>query len=725
MGLQGAQGPQGEQGIQGETGAQGPIGLTGVAGADGADGATGAQGPIGLTGADGADGVSPFMLNGNDAYYNAGNVGIGKSSELWGMLNIEIPNETVANIALTNQADTTSGQHGFGTKWQLSTYGDGSFRLGEENVSGHTFVIQPGGDVGIGVQYPHSRLDVNGDVRINDGDIFLRANDDINHGLGWYGGGKLFAGNNVDGPVLYGYVGGALGTYKDGVHNQVLSWKNDGNVGIGEPSPGAKLHVGGPAGVDGIMFPDGTLQTTATVVGPAGPQGEQGIQGETGAQGLMGLTGLPGVDGAQGLQGIQGPVGLQGPAGADGATGPQGPMGFAGDDGATGPQGPQGESGPEGPQGPAGADGDGASVWSTFGTDAYYNSGNVGIGTTSPGTKLDINGDVRINKNDLFLRDGTDPYHGLGWYGGGKLFDGNNVDGPVLYGYSGGALGTYKDGVHNQVLSWNNSGNVGIGITNPLRTLSVDGSIALNDNNRAFWKLSANVGQFTGRGANGNSAFFYSTDSSTYWTGVLVGDGASFGFVQAGSQDSGGIWYNRDLVLQHEGGNVGIGTETPGSFKLAVNGSAAKPGGGSWSTFSDERLKTILGNFDAGLDEVLKLQPINYRYNKDNPMNLPDEGNHVGFSAQEVQKVIPEAVTENGDGYLLVDNDPIMWTMLNAIKELKAENDIVKSENSQLKEKIVALSDRQSAIEDMLIALSTDLPKEKLVKLNDSLKPIK
>ena len=36
-----------------------------------------------------------------------------------------------------------------------------------------------------------------------------------------------------------------------------------GGVGIGTTSPGAKLHVGGTPGVDGIMFPDGTLQTTA------------------------------------------------------------------------------------------------------------------------------------------------------------------------------------------------------------------------------------------------------------------------------------------------------------------------------------------------------------------------------------------------------------------------------------------------------------------------------
>ena len=43
-----------------------------------------------------------------------------------------------------------------------------------------------------------------------------------------------------------------------------------GNVGIGTPSPTAKLHVGGTAGTDGIKFPDGTLQTTAfTTTGAA------------------------------------------------------------------------------------------------------------------------------------------------------------------------------------------------------------------------------------------------------------------------------------------------------------------------------------------------------------------------------------------------------------------------------------------------------------------------
>ena len=40
---------------------------------------------------------------------------------------------------------------------------------------------------------------------------------------------------------------------------------SDGKVGITETEPQAKLHLGGTPGVDGIMFPDGTLQTTAAM----------------------------------------------------------------------------------------------------------------------------------------------------------------------------------------------------------------------------------------------------------------------------------------------------------------------------------------------------------------------------------------------------------------------------------------------------------------------------
>jgi len=54
-------------------------------------------------------------------------------------------------------------------------------------------------------------------------------------------------------------------------------------------------------------------------------------------------------------------------------------------------------------------------------------------------------------------------------------------------------------------------------------------------------------------------------------------------------------------------------------------------------------------------------------------MGLNSVGERIGLGAHAVQQVIPEAVTKNAEGYLMVNNDPIIWTMLNAIKEQQKE----------------------------------------------------
>ena len=132
------------------------------------------------------------------------------------------------------------------------------------------------------------------------------------------------------------------------------------------------------------------------------------------------------------------------------------------------------------------------------------------------------------------------------------------------------------------------------------------------------------------------------------------------------------------------GGNVGIGTQAP-TARLSVNGTANKPGGGSWDVFSDERLKNIKGRFNSGLSAVMQLQPLRYEYRRDNAMGLKSEGEHIGFGAQALQKVIPEAVTKSQSGYLMVNNDPILWTMLNAIKEQQKEIAELKGEVQKLR----------------------------------------
>jgi len=81
----------------------------------------------------------------------------------------------------------------------------------------------------------------------------------------------------------------------------------------------------------------------------------------------------------------------------------------------------------------------------------------------------------------------------------------------------------------------------------------------------------------------------------------------------------------------------------------------------------------------------MQLQPIRYQYRKDNALGLKSDGENIGFGAQSLQKIIPEAVSTNSSGYLIVNNDPILWTMLNAIKEQQKEIEQLKGEVQKLR----------------------------------------
>ncbi len=91
----------------------------------------------------------------------------------------------------------------------------------------------------------NGNVSVGGNVRMaNDSDILLRGNNgDLNHGLGWYsnGGPKRWNNQNIDGPVLYGYDGGALGTNRFGTYNTALRWTSNGQVFIGKTRPSGYL----------------------------------------------------------------------------------------------------------------------------------------------------------------------------------------------------------------------------------------------------------------------------------------------------------------------------------------------------------------------------------------------------------------------------------------------------------------------------------------------------
>lgn len=201
--------------------------------------------------------------------------------------------------------------------------------------------------------------------------------------------GGYFESASIVGTGLHGRSSAATGTGKavsghavsdTGYAAYFTGGRNyfENNVGFGTSDPQAALHIGGTAGVDGLMFPDGTLQTTATVAGPAGPAGTDGLQGELGPQGIQGVVGAQGVMGPQGPMGVTGATGAVGPTGL---IGPTGPAGTAGENGA---------AGATGPAGPAGADGVAGETFWTHNSPYLTYEGRVGVNDLLPTQSLSV-----------------------------------------------------------------------------------------------------------------------------------------------------------------------------------------------------------------------------------------------------------------------------------------------------------------------------------------------
>jgi hypothetical protein len=89
-------------------------------------------------------------------------------------------------------------------------------------------------------------------------------------------------------------------------------------------------------------------------------------------------------------------------------------------------------------------------------------------------------------------------------------------------------------------------------------------------------------------------------------------------------------------------GNVGIGVNAA-AYLLEVNGTAGKPGGGSWTNSSDLRLKKNIQPFTDGLSSLLRINPVTYHYNELSGYDTKPE--YVGVIAQELNEVAPYMVS--------------------------------------------------------------------------------
>ena len=244
-------------------------------------------------------------------------------------------------------------------------------------------------------------------------------------------------------------------------------------------------------------------------------------------------------------------------------------------------------------------------------------------------------------------------------------------------------------------------GNVGIGTNDPGSHLEVSpgavGSTSIGGRN-------INLG-ITAKSVSGRTSFLSEV------TNAFTGNGDNAGFYWIFPHNSGGnaafkpfrastgdpltdVFYVRQDGGGYFASDVGIGTTTPGGqLELSLD-EGRKPSTTLWTTTSDARLKNIIGEYEKGLQEILRLFPITYNYK-----NVEDrvfakevlEGTHIGFSAQDVQRVFPECVGEDADGYLNLNPHAIVIAYVNAIKELNSniENQQQLIENLQKKNVVI------------------------------------
>jgi len=339
------------------------------------------------------------------------------------------------------------------------------------------------------------------------------------------------------------------------------------------------------------------------------------------------------------------------------------------------------------------------------GTGYTLLNGNVGIGTTTPGTKLHVdNGALYVHGIDNTANNYT------------LLLRNQNTDNMMV---------VYNDGTTYM------KGNVGIGTTTPAYKLDI--SSASGSGRQDMFRILA------GNNTTGNGASMVLGSTQTH-AGYISGlqTNSNTGDLTFGTQSNGA--YAEKMRIVGSNGNVGIGTTTP-AYKLHVAGgtircelgsngvSAAFLGGGSnlqvyhnsgssvyfWNTAggvyefydgagatstgtliagafntgSDRRLKNNIVNTHFGLNDLMKIQVRDYVYKADTANTLT-----TGFIAQELNEIFPNAVTKpaKAEDMWSVDYGKVTPLLVKAIQDQQATIEAQQKQIDELKAQNKSLS---------------------------------
>ena len=295
--------------------------------------------------------------------------------------------------------------------------------------------------------------------------------------------------------------------------------------------------------------------------------------------------------------------------------------------------------------------------------------GNVGIGSIPPQSKLHIEtgsgGTYNPNSNhDDVTIEGSGNI-------GLQLFSPNTTYQYIAFGdpdsVNAGYI-RYHHGTNEMILRTNggdqlridSSGNVGIGGNTPSYLLDVrDGT-----SSGAIARFSAvNPHVIIESSTAGNSVLHFKPNVTSSKSGqfkVTAGNGYNF------------KWTN-DAAGTGETIYMDLDTSTTGGGDLTVKGDII-----AYGAPSDRKYKENIKPIESALDKAMQLQGVTFDW-KDSESIL-DIKEDIGFIAQDVEKVLPELVRDNGKGNLSLRYQGITPILLEAIKELKEEIEELKKQ---------------------------------------------
>jgi len=303
-------------------------------------------------------------------------------------------------------------------------------------------------------------------------------------------------------------------------------------------------------------------------------------------------------------------------------------------------------------------------------------SGNIGIGNNYPQSLLHLN--ISSNTSDIIIR---------------------MTDNTTGHSSNNGFI--LKKDIFQNGLIWNyENANLIFG-TNNLERFKIE------NNGNCFINVPSSYNQTlygynqkltlggTGIGNNWGQFYIYDTNINDFnYLGIIFRADNINNYCSIQTEKQGSI-SSVPLLLNPRGNNVGIGIYNP-SQKLHVSGNIVATGN-IISSFSDMRLKTKISDLNNSLEIISKINGFKYILNDTaKTYGFDDNQIMIGLNAQEVKEIIPEVISlapfdmdkndndeiisSSGNNYLSIQYERLIPYLIEAIKELKKENEIIKKQ---------------------------------------------